>query len=357
MNRLQVRPILSKKSWNSYIELVSPQSFFQSWEWGEITKLNGSKIDRCGIYYKDKLIGVFQLTQVLARRGKYIMLRHGPIFEKWERAYLSFLVKYLKTEYTDRFSFIRISPLIDRKYSTLLVKSGFKMAPVHENTDAQVCYIVDLEKNIETILSGMRKNTRRAINKAISDNSLTISSNFDPSSVKVFMKLYKNTAHARGFFEWKGIKNEINEFLKTKSVDVIIAFKNKVPVAGAIVNYWGGQGIYHYGGANSIGLKSQAQYLVIWEAIKRCKQKGYARFNLWGGIEDIEDNRHPWYGLTLFKRGFGSRQIVYLPTYDYVLSFGYILTYVYEFVIEYLRGYKKMGLWRSPLYIRRLFGV
>ena len=92
-------------------------------------------------------------------------------------------------------------------------------------------------------------------------------------------------------------------------------------------------------------------------SIKQSRKRGLKMLNLWGGNEDITDTRHPWHGLTVFKRGFGAQQKTYLPSYDYVISLGYWKTYIYEQAVEYLRGYKKVGAWRSPSFLRQLFGV
>jgi len=357
MTNLHIKPVTSNKTWNNFISSVAARSFFQSWEWGEVSKLNGQTIDRLGIYEKDRLVGVFQITLVQAKRGNYIMLRHGPVLSSWNSRYLVVLIDFLKKIYKDNYSFIRISPLIDRVYSTLLKKVGFRLAPVHDNIDAQICYEVNLKPELEVILAGMRKNTRGSIKKAASNENLTIGYEISAKSIKEFSQLYRQTARKKGFVEWSGIKTEVSEFDKNKAVDLIIVYLNKEPVAGAVINYWGNQGIYHYAAANYDGLKTQAQYLVIYEAIKRCKMRGLEYFNFWGGIEDISDVGHPWFGLTVFKRGFGSKQKVYLQTYDYMLSHGYWKTYLYEQVVEHLRGYKTIGTWRSPTFLRRLFGV
>src|SRR3989344_1959883 len=357
MTNPQIKPVISKKIWNNFISLVAGHSFFQSWEWGEVSKLNNQVIDRLGIYDKDKLVGVFQITLIQAKRGNYIMLRHGPVLSSWNKKYLIALISYLKRIYKNNYYFIRVSPLIDRECSTLLRQVGFRLAPVHDNIDAQICYIVSIKPELNAILAVIRKNTRRSIKKAVSEKSLTIGYEITAKSIDEFSQLYRQTAQTKGFVEWSGIKMEVNEFNKNKDVDLIIIYLNKEPVAGAIINYWGNQGIYHYAAASGEGLKIQAQYLAIYEAIKRCKIRGLEYFNLWGGIEDMSDVGHPWFGLTVFKRGFGPTQKVYLQSYDYVFSFKYWKTYLFEQVVEHLRGYKKIGTWRSPTFLRRLFGV
>jgi hypothetical protein len=68
---------------------------------------------------------------------------------------------------------------------------------------------------------------------------------------------------------------------------------------------------------------------------------GRATFNSdAGGFAVFHPGRTPknWSGLTLFKQGFGGRQLDYVPTQDYVLSPKYHLTSLYEQILNWKRG-------------------
>src|SRR3989338_1585795 len=54
---MDLRPLTNKQQYNKLVTHV-----MQSWEWGEFRKLQGTKILRYGLYQKNKLTTVFQLT-------------------------------------------------------------------------------------------------------------------------------------------------------------------------------------------------------------------------------------------------------------------------------------------------------
>ncbi|HEX8965097.1 MAG TPA: hypothetical protein VF820_01540, partial [Patescibacteria group bacterium] len=78
---LQIKEITSKKIWDTFLYKTYKDflPFFQSWEWGEVQHSLSHKIKRFGIYKNSTLLGVFLSTEVNARRGRYIHLRHGPV--------------------------------------------------------------------------------------------------------------------------------------------------------------------------------------------------------------------------------------------------------------------------------------
>ena len=74
-----------------------------------------------------------------------------------------------------------------------------------------------------------------------------------------------------------------------------------------------------------------------WEAIKEAKRRGCTRYSFWG---TLQPGRSPksWGGLSLFKQGFGGFQTDYVPTQDYIVSWKYWISYVYELYLKHKRG-------------------
>jgi lipid II:glycine glycyltransferase (peptidoglycan interpeptide bridge formation enzyme) len=53
------------------------------------------------------------------------------------------------------------------------------------------------------------------------------------------------------------------------------------------------------------------------------------RYNLWG-VAPKEETGHRFYGVSIFKRGFGGEEVQYLPTQDLPLNPKYYLIYALE---------------------------
>ncbi len=107
-------------------------------------------------------------------------------------------------------------------------------------------------------------------------------------------------------------------------------------LAGAIILFWGNQAFYHHGA--SVSTKIPASYLLQWKAIIEAQKRGIKVYNLWGIAPEDKPN-HPWRGLTLFKKGFGGREIKYIHAHDFPLSPFYTLARTVETVRRIKKGY------------------
>jgi lipid II:glycine glycyltransferase (peptidoglycan interpeptide bridge formation enzyme) len=177
----------------------------------------------------------------------------------------------------------------------------------------------------------MRKTTRYLIKKAIRDNVI-IEKHTDEKAVDDFYKIYGETAKRENFvpFAKDFIKKEFEAFHKTGNA--IFLFN---PVAAALILFTKSTAFYHQGA--SIHTKIPVTYLLQWEAVRQAKRRGCQFYNFWGILQKGRTPKN-WEGLTLFKTGFGGKQIDYLPTQDYIISPKYYLTYIYEKFLQWKRG-------------------
>ena len=60
------------------------------------------------------------------------------------------------------------------------------------------------------------------------------------------------------------------------------------------------------------------------------KRRGMKRYNLWG-VAPLENAKHRFYSLSVFKRGFGGEDVSYLPAQDLVINYPkYLINYAVE---------------------------
>ena len=69
------------------------------------------------------------------------------------------------------------------------------------------------------------------------------------------------------------------------------------------------------------------------QAMRDARERGIKRYNFWGIVAE-DDTKHRFYGVSVFKRGFGVDELKYLPAHDLVLKPG---TYLKTWLIETLR--------------------
>lgn len=306
----------NKDEWEEFIFKHAPYALFQSWQWGEVEKRLDVKVWRLGWFYKNKLVGVAQIQKVSARRGTFLHIRHGPIgtinFED---------VKKLGKD--EGAWFIRISPQISSDNE--LRELGFKSAPIHE-VDAERSWVLDLDSSEEDLLGAMRKTIRYEIKHG---DGITLEKSKD---IHRFFRLYNETSKRHNFVQHVGIREEF----ETLDCDLFVASHEGRDLASAIIVYYGNQAIYHHGA--SLPSKLPASTAVQWRAILEAKKRGMKLYNFWGIAPDDKPN-HPWRGITLFKKGFGGRQVQYIHAQDLPLSPLYSITWIIETLRRRARGY------------------
>lgn len=327
-----------KKDWDEFLLAHSPQSLFQSWEWGEIEKKSGKDIYRYGIYDNAALIGVAQTMIVRAKRGTYIHIRQGPVLVSnspatWKEC-ISLFFGAAKKEGA---LFIRISPMIEDSDENreILKQSGFVWSPIHE-VDAERCWVLDISKSEEEILQSMRKTTRYEIRRALKMD-IEVKSTTKDADLTNFIELYKETSKRHGFVSHGSIVEEFEYFASHNQALLLLGYFEHTLIASAIILFYGDQAIYHHGASRPS--KIPVSYLLQWRAILEAKKRGISIYNFYGIAPEDKPN-HPWNGLTLFKKGFGGYEKRYMHAHDYPVSPLYIVPKLIESIRTKLRGYE-----------------
>lgn len=337
-----VKEIRNKEIWEGFLDTITTKTFLQSWAWGEFQKGLGEKVWRIGIFDRDKLVAICQVVKIKARRGTFLLISHPHIMEK---NVLEFLVEELKKlAENEKCDFIRFCPLFERteKNRDIFKAVGFRPAPIHIHPE--LTWQLDLSPTEDELLANMRKTTRYLIKQGLKNPDLEIIKSENIKDVEVFNEIYQSTVKRHHFhpFSLKYLKGEFEAFNKNNQTLVLLAKYKGEYLASAIIIFWSGIGFYHQGASNQKYAKIPASYLMQWEAIKEAKSRGCKLYNFWG-IADVETEeqlkKHPWKGLTLFKKGFGGYQKTYLKTQDLPLSKKYHLIYLFEKLRRLKRGF------------------
>ncbi len=335
MDKIEIKDIEDTKLWEDFVLNYPEANFLQSWAWGEFHKSLGKKIFRKGFFFKNRLIGVMLSIIEDAKRARYLTVPGGPLIDWRNEKSVEVFVEVIKSIAKETHSvFVRVRPqLISDKFSKdLFKKYGFREAPMHLH--AELTSQLQLDKSEDELLRGMRKTTRYELRKAISQG-IEITRNFDRKLLEKFYKLQIETAKRQNFvpFSEKFLINQFEIFSETNNVLLLSAFKEKNLLAQAFVIFYGKEADYHYGASTEMGRKYPGAYLLQWEAIKEAKKRGIERYNFWG-VSPENELKHRFYGVSLFKRGFGGRDIEYLHAQDLVID---NLRYILDWTIENIR--------------------
>lgn len=327
----EIKEIKDGKVWNSFVSNQDFVNVLSSWEWQEFEKQNGFEVFSYGIYLDSKLNGVFSFTFVESRRGKYMLLRHSAFLDWNDRVLVNEVLIFLKDFCRERgVSFMRLSPtlLYSSGNEDLFLNYGFKKAVIKSN-DAQFTTVLDLTKDLESFLFNMRKNTRYLIRKG-EKMGIKIRNIGDEKSLEDFENVYTETVsrHNWNAFDFDYIKKQFLMFSEKNVSRMFLAEYEGDILAAAIFTKFGNQVIYHHSGSVSRD-SVPANYVLLWEAIKYYKDFGLKEFNFFGISKDKSKN-DSWYGITLFKKGFGGFDRELVGNFDYPVNSRYFITRILE---------------------------
>jgi len=351
---MEVREIQEKSIWENFLSEYQEKTFLQSWNWGEFQKRMGNKIWRLGVFETETGLSCIALViKIQSRRGTFLFLPHGPnikskIKNQKSKILNIFFSKLKQIAKEEKTSFIRIAPIWERKEENIKVFKdlGGQNAPIHIHPE--VAWELDITPSEEDLLMKMRKTTRYLIRQVQKNEDIKIYQSQNLRDIEIFHKLYQEVVSRHRFvpFSLDYLKNEFSAFNSDNQISIFFGkYKNEIISSGIFI-FWQDIAFYHHGASLLKYPKVPVPYLLQWEAIKEAKKRNCQTFNFWGIAEknwkleigNWKFSRHPWYGLTLFKMGFGGYKKEYVKTQDLPLSKKYWLTYIFEKLRKTKRG-------------------
>ena len=341
---MDIKIIQDQNIWDTFVA-QHQHTFLHSWAWGEVNKQTEQDIIRVGIYERNTLVCVALVIVVAARRGTFLFVPHGPIAtsEQYLQPCLQVLSRFLASlsaKYGALFA--RISPLLEdtERNNALFSSLGYRPAPIYMH--AENSWVLSLSKDTDQLLAGMRKTTRNLIRRADKDGVQVIDDHSD-ENLKAFCKLYDETVQKHGFtpFSHSFLRTEIDAFNSLGdpniSAHLYLASWQGHILSGAIIIHYGHSAFYHHGANSLLHSKVPSSYALQWRSICDAVDAGKQFYNFWG-ITKSKDKKHPWAGLTLFKKGFGGEHRDYIHAYDLLFSQKYWVPYCIDKFRMWKRG-------------------
>ena len=323
---LTIRTTLDESVWREFLDRVQPHSFLSSWEWGTFHERVGHQIVRYGFFEGDTLRGVALAIHVQAKRGDSLLVPHGPIFDSTVdvREVFPLLISTLRNQaMLWKCVCVRICSLLSTtmENESMFIQAGFRSAPTHVHPE--LSWLVSLEPTEELLLAGMRKTSRQAVRKAL-EAGTTVRFSRDIQDIDVFWKIYQTTVSRQQFtpFSKSYLQKEFEVFQACNHAFIAIASVEGQDVSAAIIVEDHGSAYYHHGASTQAFPKVPASHLLQWEIMKEVKRSGRSWYNFWGIVRE-DQVKHPWFGLSVFKRGFGGMEESYLHAQDLPLSWKY----------------------------------
>lgn len=176
--------------------------------------------------------------------------------------------------------------------------------------------VVDLTPDTDAIFGSFRSNARNLIRKAekLGVEVRTIEPERWAGVFRTeLFPIMQETAARDGFssFEstfYETLLTELGDYLR-----LMVAYVEGKPVSWLITTEYRGYSVYYFAASSSEARKTNAPYLLLWEAFKVLKEAGNTACGLTG---IVSENYPSLINVTTFKRNF-SKTVVTIPTtYD-----------------------------------------
>ena len=318
---MNVQTVTDKNQWDSFVSAHPEANFLHSWQWGVFHESRGKTVVRRGVYIGDELAGVYEGVVETARRGTHLAIAGGPIVDWDNTDAVQLLRDDMKTQgKTHNCVFIRVRPQLEKteKNLALFTRLGFKKAPYYLSVEH--AGVLDLSKDEDEILKGMRQRLRRALRKA-AKNNITVETSTNPDDIAEFYRIQLETARRHDFthFSEDFLKKQFAAFADDNSAVLYTARHDGEILAQNFMIFYGNEASYHYGVSTELGTKLSGAPLLHMQAMRDARERGITRYSFWGIVGE-DDTNHRFYGVSVFKRGFGVDELKYVPAHDLVLK-------------------------------------
>ena len=323
--------------WDEFITSHKDANFLQSWAWGEFHLSRGKTVVRRAVIDDQaNIIGAYVGEVETAKRGTYIAIAGGPIFDWRNQALREAIFADIREEgMKNHCVFVRVRPQITEtpENRAMFKQLGLKPAPMY--LSVEYAGVLDLRKSEEEILAGATQRLRRALRKA-AKNNITIETSTNPQDLKEFYRIELETAKRHSFvsFSEDFLEKQFAAFAKYDAVKLYTAKLDGQILAQNFMIFYGNEAAYHYGVSTELGTKYSSAPLLHMQAMRDARARGIERYNFWG-ITAVDDVKHRFYGVSQFKRGFGVDELIYLHAHDMIIN---PAKYRVSYLIEKLRA-------------------
>ena len=332
-SKITVEECASKKEWDAFITSFKESNFLQSWDFYEFYQSINHQVARRVFRRDGKIVAAYAGEVEPAKRGRHLAIAGGPILDWQDHGLVKLVFEDMKKVAANlRCIFVRVRPQLENNQDSvqLFKDHNFKKAPMY--LSVEYAGILDLNKTEEEIMANMRQRLRRALRKA-EKNQIKIETSPDPETINDFYQIELQTAkrHSLYAFYEEFLTKQFAAFAKGGEAVLYIAKKDDEILAENFMIFYGNEASYHYGVSSELGTKYSGAPLLHMQAMRDARKRGITRYNFWG-IVDEEDTKHRFYGVSVFKRGFGVSELKYLPAHDLILDKKqyYLKTYLIE---------------------------
>lgn len=319
-------------AWQSLLESVPSGDVLHDWAWADVAAFDGQPQRRFVIEEDGQLVALCaaQVRRTSLGRSFWYVPR-GPVLDyddarAGER--LTLLLDGLRSAAAiDQAVAVRIEPRVERGSPAAARFDAAGLRRVKVTLQTPDTRLVDLGSDDDGLLATFDKDTRYAIRRSAREGVET-SVTGDPDDDEALAELhaivtrtldranYRLPSLERYRIAWRGLAGG------GRARIVRARHGGTLESAGLLV-VEGDRSIYLYSGSIREAKgepKRFASYAAQWQMMRTAREMGARVHDLWGVAPEDAGPEHPWYGYSLFKKGFDGRFVSWAGSWDLVVD-------------------------------------
>jgi len=319
-----------RDAWQELLGGEASGDFLHDWGWVAVAAHDGHPQRRYILLEGDAPVALAaaQVRRIALGRS-FWYVPHGPVTDYADpaaAARLRALVEGLVDEArADHAVALRLEPRIETGAPEAAILDELAHR-VPERLQVGQTRIVELAED-EALIGGFDADTRYAVRRAAREGVAVdiVTDARDRSAVERLHGLVRATQRRAGFrlppldrywTAWQALAGAGRACL------VEARREGEVLASGMLVTE-GAQSFYLFAGSRrevSGEPKHYASYAAQWAMMREARARGARRHDMWGVAPAGAGPDHPWYGVGLFKKGFGGRGVTWAGSWEIVVD-------------------------------------
>ncbi|HET8571243.1 MAG TPA: peptidoglycan bridge formation glycyltransferase FemA/FemB family protein [Candidatus Limnocylindria bacterium] len=318
-------------AWQDFLSRTASGDFLHDWEWAQVAAFDGQPQQRF-VAEEDGMLVAIAAAQVrrLPLGKSFWYVPHGPVMD-YTDARAGERLRVMAAALRDAARFagalaVKLEPRVPAGSAAARLFTGLGLRAEVATLQVAQTRIVPLDDD-ESLLAGFDKDTRYAVRRAEREGVevRVISDAADDAPVDRLHELVVETQRRAGFpmpsrSRYRLVWHALGGAGRARIFEAWLA--DRLLASGMLV-VEGDRSFYLFAGSRREERgepKRYATYALQWAMIRDARAQGARHHDLWGVAPPGAGTAHRWYGVGLFKKGFGGEEVVWAGTWDVVVD-------------------------------------
>ncbi|HUF06005.1 MAG TPA: peptidoglycan bridge formation glycyltransferase FemA/FemB family protein [Candidatus Binatia bacterium] len=318
-------------AWQSFLGASASGDFLHDLAWADVAAFDGQPQRRYVLEEAGAIVAIVAAqARPLPRGRSFWYVPHGPVLDyddsrAGER--LQALVIGLGAVAREGGAIaVKLEPRLPSGAPALVAFAGRGLRPLAETLQVGQTRIVELADD-EALLAGFDKDTRYGVRRAGREGVevTALEEGADERPIDELHALVRETQRRAGFpmppleryrIAWRALAS-------AGRAVILEARREGQLLASGMVVIEGDRSFYLFSGSRREERgepKRYASYALQLGMMRLARGRGVRRHDLWGVAPPGAGPDHPWFGVGLFKKGFGGSETVWAGSWDLVVD-------------------------------------